>query len=213
MRLRRFLLRYHPPGLIIEYERRGVTKTKEINLFELTPEDDPEAVAMGIIENEALIKSTPQKFEMITGKGLFRTCSIRDMKNPILEMIKKLQLKMGEVVEHKFNLVRVIKAHMLPITNVSFNKMSTLFCTGSYDRTCKVFDTNTGREIHSLEGHQNVVYTVCFNNPSGTMIGTGSFDKTAKIWHVQSGECLATLEGHTAEVVAVQFSSGFIASI
>ena len=66
MRLRRFLLRYHPPGLIIEYERRGVTRTKEINLFELTPEDDPEAVAMGIIENEALIKSTPQKFEMIT---------------------------------------------------------------------------------------------------------------------------------------------------
>ena len=67
-------------------------------------------------------------------------------------MVKKLQAKMREPVEHKFNLVRVIKAHMLPITNVAFNKMSTMFCTGSYDRTCKVFETNTGRELYSLEG-------------------------------------------------------------
>ena len=68
---------------------------------------------------------------------------------------------MSEKVEHKFNLVRVIKAHMLPITNVAFNKMSTMFCTGSYDRTCKVFDTNSGREIHSLEGNYYSNRTAC----------------------------------------------------
>jgi len=47
-------------------------------------------------------------------------------------MIKKLQSKMSEKVEHKFNLVRVVKAHLLPITNIAFNKMSTLFATGKY---------------------------------------------------------------------------------
>ena len=45
-------------------------------------------------------------------------------------MIRKLQSKMNEETEHKFNLVRVIKAHLLPITNVAFNKLSTLFATG-----------------------------------------------------------------------------------
>ena len=45
-------------------------------------------------------------------------------------MVRKLQSKMNEETEHKFNLVRVIKAHLLPITNVAFNKLSTLFATG-----------------------------------------------------------------------------------
>ena len=47
-------------------------------------------------------------------------------------MVRKLQSKMNEETEHKFNLVRVIKAHLLPITNVAFNKLSTLFATGKF---------------------------------------------------------------------------------
>lgn len=41
------------------------------------------------------------------------------------------------------------------------------FITGSYDRTCKVWDTNTGEELLTLEGHKNVVYAIAFNNPYG----------------------------------------------
>ena len=41
------------------------------------------------------------------------------------------------------------------------------FLTGSYDRTCKIWDTQLGEELFTLEGHKNVVYTVAFNNPFG----------------------------------------------
>lgn len=41
------------------------------------------------------------------------------------------------------------------------------FITGSYDRTCRVWDTVSGTELHSLEGHRNVVYAIAFNNPYG----------------------------------------------
>ncbi len=41
------------------------------------------------------------------------------------------------------------------------------FITGSYDRTCKVWDTASGEELHTLEGHKNVVYAIAFNNPYG----------------------------------------------
>jgi WD40 repeat protein len=41
------------------------------------------------------------------------------------------------------------------------------FITGSYDRTCKVWNTITGDELLSLEGHKNVVYCMAFNNPFG----------------------------------------------
>lgn len=41
------------------------------------------------------------------------------------------------------------------------------FLTGSYDRTCRVWDTASGGELHTLQGHGNVVYAVAFNNPYG----------------------------------------------
>lgn len=41
------------------------------------------------------------------------------------------------------------------------------FITGSYDRTCKVWDTASGEELQVLEGHKNVVYAIAFNNPYG----------------------------------------------
>jgi dynein assembly factor with WDR repeat domains 1 len=39
MKLKRFLLRYHPPGIILEYLRsNGEIETKSIDLLNLTPE-------------------------------------------------------------------------------------------------------------------------------------------------------------------------------
>lgn len=39
MKLRRFLLRYHPPGIILEYMRKnGEVETKSIDLLNLTLE-------------------------------------------------------------------------------------------------------------------------------------------------------------------------------
>ena len=64
---------------------------------------------------------------------------------------------------------------------MGFNKSGSRFITGSYDRTCKVWDTVSGEEILTLEGHRNVVYAVAFNNPYGDKIATGSFDKTCKV--------------------------------
>ena len=47
------------------------------------------------------------------------------------------------------------------------SKLIYRFITGSYDRTCKVWDTMSGAELLSLDEHKNVVYTMAFNNPYG----------------------------------------------
>jgi len=194
MGLKKIFLRYHPPGIVLEYTRQGKEHKKEIDLYELCPDDSAESVAEQIIENERLLSSN--KLKMIT------------------DMIEKIQSKLREETDHKFHLVRNIKAHLLPITNVAFNKLASKFATASYDRTCKIWDTETGNQLHSLEGHDNVVYTVAFNVPYGDKIATGSFDKSIKIWSTEDGTCLQTLAGHGGEVVTLQFSpkGNFLAS-
>lgn len=42
--------------------------------------------------------------------------------------------------------------------------------SGSYDRTCKIWDVDSGKELKTLSGHQNVVYSVGFNFPSWFVI-------------------------------------------
>lgn len=79
------------------------------------------------------------------------------------ELLEKLETK----EEQKYELFKVLKAHVLPLTNCAFNKSGDKFITGSYDRTCKLWDTNSGAEIHTLADHKNVVYTLAFNVPFG----------------------------------------------
>ena len=44
-----------------------------------------------------------------------------------------------------------------------------------------MWNTESGEELLTLEGHKNVVYAIAFNNPFGDKIITGSFDKTCKV--------------------------------
>lgn len=53
-----------------------------------------------------------------------------------------------------FFLFKILRAHILPLTNCAFNKSGDKFITGSYDRTCKVWNTMAGDELLTLEGHR-----------------------------------------------------------
>ncbi|KAG1673063.1 hypothetical protein FOA52_013132 [Chlamydomonas sp. UWO 241] len=70
----------------------------------------------------------------------------------------------------------------------------------------KVWDTYTGEDLYTLEGHKNVVYAIAFNNPYGDKIVTGSFDKTCKLWDAYTGQLYYTLKGHQTEIVCLSFN-------
>ena len=72
---------------------------------------------------------------------------------------------------------RTLSCHELPLTNCAFNKSGDKyiiklyrFITGSYDQTCKVWDTVSGENLQSLKGHKNVVYAISFNLPFGYLL-------------------------------------------
>ena len=55
MKLKRFLLRYYPPGIILEYETQGELRQKAVDLLTLTPETDTEVLVNQIVRQESLI--------------------------------------------------------------------------------------------------------------------------------------------------------------
>jgi dynein assembly factor with WDR repeat domains 1 len=183
MKLKRFLLRYYPPGIILEDSDLTL---KEIDVLDLNESTDINHLAEIIVSNEPLI-SNRKKHHVVA------------LLNKLLER-KKL-----DCVVDDFYLFQTLHAHVLPLTNCAFNKNGSQFLTGSYDRTCKIWDTMTGKEVVSLEGHKNVVYAVAFNNPFGDKVITGSFDKTCKLWDAKTGENLHTFRGHDAEIVSLSF--------
>jgi len=59
MKLKRFLLRYYPPGVILEYELRDKTRElKEIDLLHLTPDTDIDVIVNQIVFEEPLISES-----------------------------------------------------------------------------------------------------------------------------------------------------------
>ncbi|KAM4835992.1 dynein assembly factor with WD repeat domains 1 isoform 2-T2 [Thomomys bottae] len=186
MKLKSLLLRYYPPGILLEYEKSGELRTKSIDLLELSSSTDVGALVEEIQKVEPLI--TTSRTQQLT------------------LLVQRLQEKLAQHSDHSFYLFKVLRAHILPLTNVALNKSGSCFITGSYDRTCKVWDTTSGEELHTLEGHGNVVYTIAFNNPYGDKIATGSFDKTCKLWSAETGKCYHTFRGHTKEIVCLSFN-------
>jgi len=66
--------------------------------------------------------------------------------------------------------------------------------TGSWDKTARVWDVATGREIQRLEGHTEMVKSVAFS-PDGRWALTGSNDKTTRLWDVATGREVRRIEG------------------
>ena len=63
MRLIRFLLRYYPPGIILEYEQGNQTRTKTIDLLDLTERSNVFELVAQLQATEPLI--TPSKADQV----------------------------------------------------------------------------------------------------------------------------------------------------
>ena len=78
--------------------------------------------------------------------------------------------------------------------------------TGSFDKTAKIWNSETGELLHTLRGHATEIVCLSFD-PHGMVVATGSMDSTAKLWDVSRGVELCSLMGHTAEIVSLNFNT------
>lgn len=102
---------------------------------------------------------------------------------------------------NKYN-VLTLRGHSDGVMCVQFCDILKIVITGSFDKTVRVWDLETGKEIRQLLGHSRCVRALQFDDAK---LVTGAMDNTLKIWNYHTGQCIRTLEGHTGGVLSLHF--------
>ncbi|ETO25763.1 G-protein beta WD-40 repeats containing protein [Reticulomyxa filosa] len=85
-------------------------------------------------------------------------------------------------------------------------------CSGSDDKTVRVWDVDANEQIRSFDGHSGYVYCVKFsqyhhNNNRRSVICSSSDDKTIRFWDIKDNQQLQVLNGHINAIYGIAFSS------
>ncbi|ETO29708.1 WD-40 repeat-containing protein [Reticulomyxa filosa] len=81
------------------------------------------------------------------------------------------------------------------------------FCSGSYDRTIRMWDIETTKQLIVFKGHKYYVSSVKYgSNALGNTILSGSEDDSIRLWDIRSGKQIRIFIGHAFCVNAVEFS-------
>ena len=91
-----------------------------------------------------------------------------------------------------------------PVFGLAFSPDGRLIAT--VGDQAKLWDAASGREILTLKGHQDQVWSAAFS-PDGQRLATASLDKTARVWDVRTGRELLSLHGHAGTLSSVAFSA------
>ena len=110
--------------------------------------------------------------------------------------------------------VHTFKGHTNAVMCLQFSETLShpafpVLITGSCDRTIRVWNLETGAELHCLRGHTRTVRALQFDE---VKLITGSMDSTLKVWDWRRGKCIKTLSGHTDGVICLNFDSNVLAS-
>jgi len=119
--------------------------------------------------------------------------------------------------EHRYLSTRIkakqtLEGHTYVVSSVAFSPDGRRILTGSRDKTAKVWDVATGRELMTLKGHKGFVMSVAFSSDGQRIVtgggewGVGKKSGEARVWDSKTGELLLDLAGHSYCVCSVAFS-------
>jgi WD40 repeat protein len=98
----------------------------------------------------------------------------------------------------------VQRGHELAVISVAISPDSNYVATGSRDKSAKLWELSTGREVRSFLGHQFSVNSLDFSS-DGKYLITGNGDQTAKVWEVATGKEILSVHPDKERVTDVVF--------
>jgi F-box/WD-40 domain protein MET30 len=110
--------------------------------------------------------------------------------------------------------VSVLKGHTDAVTCLQMEESLShppfpILMTGSWDRTIRIWNLESGECLKVLTGHTRGIRTLRFD---GAKLITGGMDGTIRIWNWRTGDCIRILEGHRDAVLSLCFDKQVLCS-
>jgi WD40 repeat protein len=105
-----------------------------------------------------------------------------------------------------WNLDRTISAHADWVRCLSFTPDNAKLVSGSFDKTIKLWQLDTGVAIHTLTDDRRKGVFALAVSPDGKLLASGSWDERIELWNLETGTLLQNLSQHQASVRSLAIS-------
>ena len=115
----------------------------------------------------------------------------------------------GSVLFYDMNTKKLLPltlgGHTDIVYSMVWSKDGKLLATGSHDKTARLWNATTGKEMQILKEQSDAVTRVCFA-PDGNSVYTASLDKNLRRFGVADGKLIRAFNGHNEAVYALALS-------
>ncbi|KIJ13157.1 hypothetical protein PAXINDRAFT_81754, partial [Paxillus involutus ATCC 200175] len=80
-----------------------------------------------------------------------------------------------------------LSGHTETVREIDVSLDGKMIVSGSTDKTVRIWDGESGEQMHTFEGHEDGVYSVQFS-PDSSRVVSASYDHTVRVWSVETGE-------------------------
>ena len=102
------------------------------------------------------------------------------------------------------NIFKTLEGHKSWVETLSFSPDGNTLVSGSLDSTIRLWDANSGKHKHIIEGHTRRFTAIDFSPDGSILAGGGSRD--IRLWDIKTGERLKTLTKIAGSIYDLSFS-------